>query len=34
LIDARKWTEVISSKGVKSFVSPITKSALRGGGTA
>jgi hypothetical protein len=34
LIDARKWTEVISSKSVKSFVSPITKSALRGGGTA
>jgi hypothetical protein len=34
LIDARKWTEVTNSTGVKSFVSPITKSALRGGGTA
>jgi hypothetical protein len=31
LINARKWTEVTSSKGVKSFVSPITKSALRSG---
>jgi hypothetical protein len=29
LINARKWTEVTSSKGVKSFVSRITKSALR-----
>jgi len=29
LIDARKWTEVTSSKGVKSFVSRVTKSALR-----
>jgi hypothetical protein len=31
LINARKWTEFTSSKGVKSFVSPITKSALRSG---
>jgi hypothetical protein len=29
LIDARKWTEVTSSKGVKSFASRLTKSALR-----
>jgi hypothetical protein len=29
LIDARKWAEVTSSKGVKSFVSRVTKSALR-----
>src|SRR5262249_5482261 len=31
LINARKWTEVTSSKGVKSFVSRITPSALRNG---
>jgi hypothetical protein len=29
LINARKWTEVTSSKGVKSFVSRITKPTLR-----
>jgi hypothetical protein len=29
LIGARKWTEVTSSAGVKSFVSRVTKSALR-----
>jgi hypothetical protein len=29
LINARKWTEVTSSKGVKSFISRITKPALR-----
>jgi hypothetical protein len=33
LINARKWTEVTSSKGVKSFVSRITKPALRDGDT-
>jgi len=33
LINARKWTEVTSSKGVKSFVSRITKPALNDGGT-
>src|SRR5262249_24096311 len=32
LIDARQWTEANSSKGVKSFVSRIIKSALPGGG--
>jgi hypothetical protein len=29
LINVRKWTEVTSSKGVKSFASRLTKSALR-----
>ena len=29
LINARKWTEVTNSKGVKSFVSRITKPARR-----
>jgi hypothetical protein len=31
LINARKWTEVTSSKRVKSFVSRFTKSALHSG---
>src|SRR5262249_11641611 len=31
LINIRQWTEVTSSKGVKSFVSRITKPALRRG---
>jgi hypothetical protein len=34
LIDARKWAEVTSSKGIKSFVSRIAKPALRDGGAS
>ena len=34
LIGARKWTEITSSSGVKSFVSRVTKPAIIGGGAA